>query len=734
MENVRMSNDMSGVTSCPEENVNSAEDLSTWDDIRVSIHHEGGCDLEEVKRAIPILFAPGDWHELRPLPSARSQVICADYLNAACCAVEAVCDQQVYYSLNPIQHGEGRASKKTVTNRRWFLIDVDTLRPDINTSATDEEKEASGQLAIIIVDYLISLGWTSPLIIDSGNGWHLLYRVDLPNDTLSQQILKSCLYSLAEKFDNNHGIIDRATHDAPRIAKMPGTWARKGPNTPERPHRLCQIVGGSNAEIVSIDLLQALGAPPKSTNGGTHEETWPFVVGRPNGLVAYVRRAIESEGFKVAMAIGGNRNNVLNRAAFCLGTMADWPEMDEQDTRSTLIRAAQRCGLDSDPGCGNSGILRTIESGWQAGRLEPRKRPVEDSKNKDNVKTNGLSRFIIWASTVKPRKVEWIDPGRIPRGKMTTFAGQTGVGKTFTVCDLAARITTGREIPFGGGACYPCGKVLIISAEDDADDTIVPRFIELGGDLSKLALLSPECEEKFSLSALELLNGCIADMGRDVLMVAIDPPTSYLGKVDDHRNAELRGLLTPLRNWARDNRIALVFVTHVNKPSAFKIDAMARVMGSVAWVAAVRSAHMFCPDPMNPTRNLYLPLKVNNAKKRKGLAYEIVPRLGDLATLQWLEEVDTTADDAMNQIIPKKTSGQEAVEWLIIKFRQKAEWRSEDLAETAREECVSERAIFKSSEVRALPIVKRQTTDKNGERYWTWKAKPGWPPRIAESE
>jgi hypothetical protein len=210
-------------------------------------------------------------------------------------------------------------------------------------------------------------------------------------------------------------------------------------------------------------------------------------------------------------------------------------------------------------------------------------------------------------------------------------------------------------------------------------------------------------------------------------MVAIDPPTSYLGKVDDHRNAELRGLLAPLRRWARDQNVALVFITHVNKPGAHKLEAMSRVMGGVAWVSAVRSAHMFCPDPSNASRRLYLPLKVNNSKPPKGLAYEIVTTKGDLARLNWLEEVDTSADEAMCQTTTRKSSGQSAVEWLTSKFRERSEWRSQDLKEMAREEGLTFNAVFKSSEVNGLPIDKKKRTDPNGEDFWVWVARQGWP-------
>lgn len=724
---------MSDGTSKVFENLGVKPELpdSSWSDFEVTAHYDAVCDLVEVRRALGILTSPGETRELRAINQVskhvKSNIISGDDLDAAVAVVRAVCDYQVYYSLNPIQPGTDRAKKKTVLNRRWFLIDIDTIRPDKDVSATDDEKSAAGLVAIAVLEHLMNLGWPAPVFIDSGNGWHLLYQVNLPNSDLSQQIIKSCLYELANKFDNVHALIDRSTHDAPRIAKLPGTWARKGPDSLERPHRLCKLISGdSRPDITSVEKLQALAnstPAPTSTNGSHVNDSWPVVGG---GLAGYVRAAIERESFKVAIATHGTRNGILNAAAFSLGTLSGWPEMNEREARSTLGCVGERSGLTSQE------CLQTIESGWLAGSQKPRARPAEPHVN-GKVSAIASGNFIIWATSVKPVTVEWLDPGRIPVGKMTTFAGQTGLGKTFTICDLAARVTSGNEIPFSGGVCYKRGKVLIISAEDDADDTIVPRFMQLGGDLSRLALLSPECEERFALSSLELLNGCLNDMGPDVRMVAIDPPTSYLGKVDDHRNAELRGLLSPLKRWARQNKIALVFVTHVNKPGVNKVEALARVMGSVAWVAAVRSAHMFCPDPSNPSRNLYLPLKVNNAKKPKGLAYEIRSTSGDMATLTWLEQVDTTADDAMNQVMPRKSAGQSAVEWLIGKFREKTEWRSEDLREMAKNESVSFYAVFKSPEVNALPIDKKQRVDGNGERFWIWRARTGWPPKQTES-
>jgi len=86
-------------------------------------------------------------------------------------------------------------------------------------------------------DYLRGQAWPEPLVGDSGNGAHLLYRVDLPNDRESLGLVKGILETLAFKFSNEAVGVDTTTCNAARIWKLYGTTARKGDDTEERPHR-----------------------------------------------------------------------------------------------------------------------------------------------------------------------------------------------------------------------------------------------------------------------------------------------------------------------------------------------------------------------------------------------------------------------------------------------------------------------------------------------------------------
>jgi hypothetical protein len=165
----------------------------------------------------------------------------------------------VYFTLNPLnpqllarranrvdwsEEGE-LAADKHVIRRRWLLIDADPGR-DALVSSTDAEKAQALDLVLSIRDYLRGRGWPDPILGDSGNGYHLLYRIDLPVD--DGELVKRVLQSIAQRFDSAAASIDQKVFNPARICKVPGTSARKGDNLKDdsvagiRPHRMASIV------------------------------------------------------------------------------------------------------------------------------------------------------------------------------------------------------------------------------------------------------------------------------------------------------------------------------------------------------------------------------------------------------------------------------------------------------------------------------------------------------------
>jgi hypothetical protein len=329
------------------------------------------------------------------------------------------------------------------------------------------------------------------------------------------------------------------------------------------------------------------------------------------------------------------------------------------------------------------------------------------------------------ASEVVPRQVEWLWPGRIPLGKLTTFAGIGGLGKTFVLCDLSARVSRGMIWPYCDGMRAPPGRVLFITGEDDPDDTLVPRLKTMGADLDHISFMKTECQDHFLLADIALLEHCLEEIGPELRLVVIDPPTAFLGETNDHNNAELRAVLSPLKSWAARGQLACIFNTHFNKPGAAKnVDAMTRVMGSVAWVNAVRAAHAFCRDPEDTDKVLFCPMKMNLCKRGNGLTYTIEQTVGGNARVQWLGEASLTADEAVNGgARPRQVA---ASTWLIDRFREQLEWPSDVLFEAAAQEGISKNAIYDAKRTLKIPKAK-QIIKSTGDRVFIWWVPDDWP-------
>ncbi len=157
-------------------------------------------------------------------------------------------------------------AKKTTTDtdvacRISLLIDCDPRRPS-GISANDAEHAAAIERARDIRRVLTEeFGWPAPILADSGNGGHLTYPIDLPNDDASTKLLEAVLRALAARFSDAAVDIDRTVFNAARIVKAYGTVARKGEDLPERPHRLSRILDAPQTlETVSREWLAELAA------------------------------------------------------------------------------------------------------------------------------------------------------------------------------------------------------------------------------------------------------------------------------------------------------------------------------------------------------------------------------------------------------------------------------------------------------------------------------------------
>jgi putative DNA primase/helicase len=231
---------------------------------------------DEASDALALLFPPGLPIELLLMGQDRPLAVgLFDHPTGAFDALRhwrGASPTAVYYLLNettrqvPPHHrncfvpGSVRSKAGDIRRRRKLCLDFDPQRPP-NTSATHEEHTAALALARTVQAALALQGWQPLGVIDSGNGAHLIYDIDLPADDGSTQLLKGVLAGLARQYSTASVKVDSALYDAPRICRLPGTRNAKGTPSPARPHRrarLLESVAPDQGKAVRREQLEDL--------------------------------------------------------------------------------------------------------------------------------------------------------------------------------------------------------------------------------------------------------------------------------------------------------------------------------------------------------------------------------------------------------------------------------------------------------------------------------------------
>ena len=273
-------------------------------------------------------------------------------------------------------------------------------------------------------------------------------------------------------------------------------------------------------------------------------------------------------------------------------------------------------------------------------------------------------------SDIQTKTLEWLWPGRIPLGKLTVLAGDPGLGKSLITVAIATALTEEAKWPDCNEYALG-GSVVLLSAEDDEGDTIKPRLMAAGADPEKVYSMDSiidlgDRKRGFSLDCdIEKLSNVLKTVP-DCRLLVIDPISAFMGNVDSHNVADVRGVLAPLTELAQSSRIAVLYVTHLNKG---KGTPMSRISGSGAYVAAARSAMLVGRDPLNPDRRVLVSLKCNLSKEPEGIAYKIKSNTEDLPVVQWEPDfVNVTAEELLGSTTSHQVRD-DAKSWLLAELQ-----------------------------------------------------------------
>jgi len=221
-------------------------------------------------------------------------------------------------------------------------------------------------------------------------------------------------------------------------------------------------------------------------------------------------------------------------------------------------------------------------------------RAIELASKKLGIQSNadthasGREVELLSADSLVPTSVEWLWKGWLAKGKLHLFGGMAGTGKTTAALKIAACVTQGVGWP-DGQISVP-QSVVIWSGEDDIEDTLLPRLIASGADLSRVkfakALKNGEKKERFDPAKdLALLEEASKRLG-DVGLFILDPVVAAVTG-DSHKNAEVRKSLEPVVGLAARSGAAVLGITHFSKGTA-GASPMERITGSVAFTAVSR--------------------------------------------------------------------------------------------------------------------------------------------------
>ena len=250
----------------------------------------------------------------------------------------------------------------------------------------------------------------------------------------------------------------------------------------------------------------------------------------------------------------------------------------------------------------------------------------------ENEMTVSVPLEVVKASEIEPKEVKWLWYPYIPFGKVTLLQGDPGDGKSKLMLSIAALLSKGEPLPF-------------TETEDDADDTVVPRFNSAGGNGENLIFIR---EDEKSLSFGDNRIREAIEMYHAKLLI-LDPMSSYIGEICSMNNAnETRAEFNHLIAVAKDTGCAIVIIAHMNKMK--DTNPLYRTNGLIDIAGAARSilAITRTPNKEVPAERYLVQVKSNLAPTGSAILFEVSEKGVD-----FISEMEMTAAEAFQSLVPK---------------------------------------------------------------------------------
>jgi len=359
------------------------------------------------------------------------------------------------------------------------------------------------------------------------------------------------------------------------------------------------------------------------------------------------------------------------------------------------------------------------------------------------------------ASGFKVKAVEWLWFPYLPKGKVVIFDGDPGRGKSMVLLSIVAHIALGIPLPGSLRVTKPKPQgCVVIAAEDDWEDTVVPRLIaaihtlkpkiskaEVNRALDRIATLDVERDDEGNIVPFVLprdssrILDAIDSVG--AAFVAVDPIMAFLGEdTNSGVDQSVRTALSPLKELAMDNGVSFVLLRHLNKDT--KTKAEYRGGGSHGgFVGLARGQWMaeFHPDKdEHPGEVVLVHAKSNLSERGRSLTYTIEGyafrdddgNTGETSLIRWGDVIDMDAATLMRgpdsrKSAPARRECMAAIESLM---EERDPYPASEIQKLLKADGHKDDTIKNAKRDLGVRSVKDYDADTGKVLGWAWTLKP----------
>lgn len=489
-----------------------------------------------------------------------------------------------------------------IERRKWIMIDFDPVRPK-DTNSSESERNAAYLLMKRVGVYLRDQGFRSPVIAMSGNGYHLYYRIDAPNDDATRQTCSDFLTALDMMFSTDACEVDISTFNAGRITKVIGTTAYKGRNTPERPCRTAKFIKTPDyIETTPWVFVQKVASElpkkeaPSRFNGYNSDFNIDSFIAEHGIDVAYERnykggRKIVLKNCPFDPSHGAPDSAIFVSSSGAIGFKCLHNSCAHYSWKDVRLRF--------DPDAYSQRDRSEYERRRDYYSTKPRPAPIIVEESDEKGKKWRSMKDIEWQD---PSKLTYIPTGatQIDRcigglclGDVTVMSGLAGAGKTSLLNTfILTAIQRGFKVAVWSGELSgarfkswinqaAAGIAFVRKGAGDVDYYYCPKDIADKIDEwtdGKLYLYNNEYGNRV-VQLLEDIKQCIKDHGTQLIIVD-NLMSMSLGEVEGDKNEKQTWLINQLGELAKQSLIHALLVAHPRKEIMNSLLRMESISGS----------------------------------------------------------------------------------------------------------------------------------------------------------